>query len=70
MFKDDSSSVLAFLIPLTWLINKTGLVVGHSLNPSFTKPFGTHIFYQGRGRRGRPDPLLSQIPLPHERTVL
>ena len=40
------------------------------LNPSFSKPFSTHIFYQGGGGGGRSDPLLSQKRLTHELEIL
>ena len=38
------------------------------LNPSFTKPFGTHTFYQGGGIE--PTSQLSQNRCPHERKIL
>ena len=39
------------------------------INPSFSKPFGTHTFYQGRGGV-EPTPQLSQNRCPHEREIL
>ena len=38
-------------------------------NPSFTKPFGTHTFYQGRGGVGNP-PCYPKNRCPHEREIL
>ena len=62
-----------------WLLN-TKMVLNISLfvhfcanfdiYPSFTKPFGTHTFYQGGGGGGGRIPLLSQKPFPHELEIL
>ena len=38
-----------------------------NVNPSFSKPFGTHTSYQGGVE---PTPQLSQKPLPHEPEIL
>ena len=38
----------------SWYITDSDNWTVLTLNPSFTKPFGTHTFYQGE--RGRSDP--------------
>ena len=40
-----------------------------SVNPSFTKLFSTHTFYQGGGGV-EPTPQVSQKPFPHEGEIL
>ena len=44
-----------------------------TLNPSFTKPFGTHTFYQGGGGGGggfQLTPSYLKNRCPHEREIL
>ena len=41
-----------------------------ALNPSFTKPFGTHTFYQGGGGVEQPPPSYLKNGCPYERELL
>ena len=46
-----------------------GWYLENVLNPSFTKPFGTHTLYQ-KGGRSRPDPCYLKNRCSHKRKIL